>query len=36
MVGSVEAGAARASFSFPDAFKTYANLWEGKNLVVLK
>jgi hypothetical protein len=26
-------GAERASFSFPGAFKTYASLWEGKNLV---
>jgi hypothetical protein len=27
-------GAERESFSFPGAFKTYANLWEGKNLVI--
>jgi hypothetical protein len=26
-------GGGRESSSFPSAFKTYINLWEGKNLV---
>jgi hypothetical protein len=30
----VGAGGSCKSFSFPGAFKTYANLWAGKNLVI--
>jgi hypothetical protein len=35
MVGPGGSWKQRASFSFPGAFETYANLWEGKNLVIL-
>jgi hypothetical protein len=29
-----ELEAERASFSFPDALKIYAHLWEGKTMVI--
>jgi hypothetical protein len=34
MVGQVEARSRESVFLFPGALKTYANLQEGKNLVI--
>jgi hypothetical protein len=31
---SLKLEAKRVSFSFAGAFKIYANIWEGKNLVI--